>query len=322
MGIEHRWDLKSKSHERRADTAYVYESASPDVTFPSHDAPLFAIGPSKTGQVYLHYGPLDGDGEFIIIELRRDRAPWGPLQWGHSASRRVLFAGVSGAYDIESAQELYTLPDIRDHQMIGVDATDLDPTFGKTLAVVTNKGRRTVRRLRLYDVNESAAKHMATVELDIDTRAHRQVTALSYSPDGVLLALAHEDNSVYIYDSRFLPKRGERAQQALARFVHGESAVPDEYSFGVTCIAWAPSRGPLACGTREDGLYSGGADGHVRLWRTGLGATNCHNGSIVASMPAGIGSFSLGDTFASEKMLVVCDNNGKLAIWDRPPGPF
>ncbi|KZV82745.1 hypothetical protein EXIGLDRAFT_626630, partial [Exidia glandulosa HHB12029] len=126
------------------------------------------------------------------------------------------------------------------------------------------------------------------------------VSSAAFSPDGILLALGCSDNSTYVYDVRFLE---EDAPTPVARFRH-DRKIGTERSYGVTCVEWAPSRGLMSsqCGY---GLYTGGSDGAVRVWRTDVAAESPWNGLVIAQMDAGIGTFSIGDPCKGEKMLVV-----------------
>lgn len=84
------------------------------------------------------------------------------------------------------------------------------------------------------------------------------INQVSYSSDGVYIALARSDNSVHIYDSRFLDRR-------LYNFKHerpSEGTLDDE-KYGVYQIQW------MDCpNTGRTGLISAGADGRSGLLTT------------------------------------------------------
>lgn len=117
------------------------------------------------------------------------------------------------------------------------------------------------RFLHLYDVTASRADLIFSGELDFpcsgDRMRNPSITCASFSPDGVLLALGCSDNSVYVYDARFLRADGPAH---LHRFRHSKR-VSDRETYGVTAVEWAPTRGIMSCSPGGYGLYSGGADG-------------------------------------------------------------
>jgi len=77
-----------------------------------------------------------------------------------------------------------------------------------------------------------------------------EVTSMSFSPDGMYLAMARTDNTVHMYDSRMLSKG------ALSMYSH--EFLPysgSSNTFGVTGIEWITTR------TGQFRLLSGGEDG-------------------------------------------------------------
>ena len=81
------------------------------------------------------------------------------------------------------------------------------------------------------------------------------INQVSYSSDGVHIAFARSDNTVHVYDSRFLNRR-------LFNFRHnwGTEGTLDDLKYGVYKIEWmnCPNTGKLS-------LISGGADGMIFL---------------------------------------------------------
>ncbi|KAL0065171.1 hypothetical protein AAF712_007841 [Marasmius tenuissimus] len=193
------------------------------------------------------------------------------------------------------------------------DAITLSPD-GKTLALFTCTS--TTNKMRLYDVATKSSKPYRTLNLpsfvlglvDNEDDWSAAVNSASYSPDGIYLAVARNDNTVHMYDSRML-ERG-----TLHEFEHdGPSRVsPGKSSFGVLGAQWleSPSSNRL-------GLVTGGNDGCVRLWSPLLANDDRKNGRVLLEAAADIGSISLGDASKGEHELVAGDSAGGVHIVDR-----
>ena len=121
--------------------------------------------------------------------------------------------------------------------------------------------------MRLFDARRNSKQALETISLepfhfDYTNHFESEVTCSSYSPDGRLLALARNDDRLYVYDSRYL--RG-----ALYRFFHWGEHTDDIVCgqdletkvlkrYGVTQIQWV--QGWNGSGL---GLVSGGGDGEL-----------------------------------------------------------
>ena len=127
--------------------------------------------------------------------------------------------------------------------------------LGSVLALCT---RASLDRhiLRLYDVKRRNRE--AYTQIDLETFPSRyegfegEVNGATFSPDGIYLALARNDNLLHVYDSRMLT-RGP-----LFDYEHfGESKAPSEMStFGIVKAQWVQSEQ-----TRRIALVTGGEDG-------------------------------------------------------------
>jgi hypothetical protein len=79
------------------------------------------------------------------------------------------------------------------------------------------------------------------------------VTAVSFSPDGLLLAVARSDDEVHVYDTRFMGQ----GREPLRRFLHwGDNCCMAGDEWGVVDAVWVDGW----CG-RGLGIVTGGSDG-------------------------------------------------------------
>jgi WD40 repeat protein len=86
-----------------------------------------------------------------------------------------------------------------------------------------------------------------------------EVRAVSFSPDGLLLAVARTDDELHVYDSRFMGRSGE----PMRRFLHwGDDCCPGGDRWGIVDAVWVDGW----CG-RGLGVVTGGSDGerHHRI---------------------------------------------------------
>lgn len=90
-----------------------------------------------------------------------------------------------------------------------------------------------------------------------------EVTSMSFSPDGILLMVARNDNEVHVYDSRFLGD-GENAKPLM--YVHdGDDKTMGIARYGVHGAQWVDGWGGLGLG-----IVSGGQDGKFIFSCTGI----------------------------------------------------
>lgn len=112
--------------------------------------------------------------------------------------------------------------------------------------------------LRLFDVRRLQACHtQEIVTKPFSPPTHREftwnaeVSSMTFSPDGVYLALSRSDNSVHLYDSRMIGKGVmQEYRHDPARFVSQSQEV-----FGVTRVQW------ISAHSGQYSLLSGGEDG-------------------------------------------------------------
>jgi hypothetical protein len=80
-----------------------------------------------------------------------------------------------------------------------------------------------------------------------------EVRAVSFSPDGLLLAVARSDDELHVYDSRFMG----RSREPMRRFLHwGEDCCLSGDRWGIVDAVWVDGW----CG-RGLGVVTGGSDG-------------------------------------------------------------
>ncbi|KAF8892141.1 WD40-repeat-containing domain protein [Infundibulicybe gibba] len=172
---------------------------------------------------------------------------------------------------------------------------------GDTLAITSR--REDGNTLRLFDVRRNAAKPHQMISLDsFPQNMEGEVNAAVFSPDGVYLALARNDNRTNIYDSRMIDRR------VLYNYEHmGPSRVsPGLEAYGVVHVEWVETA------SRRLGIVTGGADGCVRFWDPLVSSSNPVNGVAIAESYADIGHFSLGDHSKGECELIIGDCSGEV----------
>ncbi|KAH6915902.1 WD40-repeat-containing domain protein [Coprinopsis sp. MPI-PUGE-AT-0042] len=260
----------------------------------------------------------------------------GAFRWGSGVTASHIFAstepcsgqnegslvGYHKAIDPRSRGQRAILYDF-DAKEAG-DAMAVNPT-GDILALTT-LGEANTNILRLYDVRNKNGAAQVKINLEpYETNFEAEVHDMSYSPDGMFLALARQDNSIHVYDSRFLTKG------PLSQYKH-DVGIPR--TDGLTCagvmkVEWVESVsstfGVLGSGIRPPhfsssrlGLITGGSDGCVRLWDPLLAPDDDElNGHTLVKIDSDIATFSLGDRFKGEHQLVVGGGTGSVTIYDR-----
>ncbi|KAH7108230.1 WD40-repeat-containing domain protein [Auriculariales sp. MPI-PUGE-AT-0066] len=271
---------------------YEYQRGAPndDVVF-DRAGRFFAVTRTESKKIFMHSVPSDVKSEWSSpTEHAIPGRSVGPMVVGHGCTQDMIIAGSRGRF------------------------------LAVTSQVYNNNGTPKDTFLNILDLR-SNWRYLSTVagpiNLPSDTVGISPVVA--FSPDGIHLALGCADNSVYLYDRRWL---SAGRFQHFARFRH-QQPLPGPESYGVTMVAWAPERGTMSLTGGHSrgafGLYSGGADGQVRLWNVGMSDSDPSNGSVVAECPSGIAAFSMGDASIGEYMLIVGDNEGSISVWDKRP---
>ncbi len=113
-----------------------------------------------------------------------------------------------------------------------------------------------------------------------------EVRAISFSPDGLLLAVARSDDELHIYDSRFMG----RSREPMRRFLHwGDDCCLGGDRWGIVDAVWVDGW----CG-KGLGVITGGSDGEIFITILRLLARRfiislclCKKAAFVSGMYAG-----------------------------------
>ncbi|KAH7913875.1 WD40-repeat-containing domain protein [Hygrophoropsis aurantiaca] len=253
----------------------------------------------------------------------------GAMTWGTGPTSHNIFT---------SSEPLDPASDIGYHKVFDVvkqmcvnplsaaesgDAMALHPD-GRTLALMT--ATSSSHHLRLYDVRRTGPQPSSSVPLPPTLTIHPtaqiplvpyakyqsyEVNCASFSPDGLFLAVARNDNITHVYDTRNI------GRDVLYGFPHQDPhrGVPGTESYGVVEAQWVTGRGG-----RGMGLVTGGNDGCVRFWDCGISASDNSKGKAIAKTDFDVAHFSLGDQHKGEKALVVGHCGGGVYIFDKLTG--
>lgn len=235
-------------------------------------SPLVAVGAQQQILIYeLTHGELLG-----VLPLG-DRQPR-VLQFAHSG-RLLLCGGGVGAmsgdvtlWSLETGDLLTAIGEEQD----AVRAADIDPAQRR---VALGGPARVVK---IFDI--------ATGEPRGRIEKHTEwITAVDFSPDGILLATADRNGGAFVWEAESLAPFYALATHPAA----------------ITALAW-----------RADGdvLATACEDGKVRLW-------NMHNGGKVkefAAHPAGV----LDVAFASDGRLATVGREAVIKLWDANGAPI
>ncbi|KAI9461035.1 WD40-repeat-containing domain protein [Lactarius psammicola] len=302
-----------------------YPRAPYDVVYRKKDS-LLAVT-CTNGFVYVHStqsGMPFGDPIDLRVTPPDVQQSVGSVVWGHGASADMLFAsseaqraddysGFHVAFDPGQRRRAYNFSAGESG-----DAMALDPD-GERLALCTAGPESGVHSLRIYDVRRrNGQRPIQEVQLDIfdsglpePASRDDEVTAASFSPDGILLAVARSDDELHIYDSRFMGRSGE----PMARYLHWDNDCCVGDKWGIVDAVWVNGW----CG-KGFGIITGGADGCVRFWDIRRSAEDVQNGEVLARPNVDVGHFSVGDPRNGEKPLVVGDNDGRVYVYDYAAG--
>lgn len=277
----------------------------------------------------------------------------GALVWGQGASTDTLFAsseaqimtdysGFHAAFDPDQGRRTYEFSAEESGDAMASDPDGsalraqseirkltISLSTGARLALCT-AARDGTHFLRLYDIRRKDGQHpLQTIQLDTffvgpDSSPSQlepregEVRAVSFSPDGLLLAVSRSDDELHIYDSRFMGRNLE----PMRRFVHWEEdCCLGGDRWGIVDAVWVDGW----CG-RGLGVVTGGSDGEifyhitpharpylfvllqkgcVRFWDVRRSGDDISNGEVLARPDSDIGHFSVGDPYNGEKPLVV-----------------
>lgn len=183
----------------------------------------------------------------------------GSILWGKGASKHLLFSSSEATQKDDYTGFHHAFDTYKGTQAVQFDATEsgdataLSPD-GTTLVLFTS-GQDGTHPVRLYDVRSKLKQAYETEELEkFHLRPPQQpgdlgeVNEASFSPDGCLLAVARNDNTLHVYDVRAL-SRGP-----LCRFEHHDSDAVGGGGYGIVAAKWVH-------GKQRTGIVSGGNDG-------------------------------------------------------------
>ncbi|KAJ3835813.1 hypothetical protein F5878DRAFT_293827 [Lentinula raphanica] len=237
--------------------------------------------------------------ELLLTPQEGDRA--GPIKWGCGLTDSILFASseccedISGtgyhkAFDVRQRAESFQFDLNEEGDALTVDA------FGEKVALVTVKrndddmiedddSTNVLRTLRIYDVRRKDGRRQAEVAHQVKLESS-EVKCVSFSPDGIYLAVGNLDGRILILVS------------------------PGQESYGITHMEWRIlHQNRLA-------LVTGGPDGCVRLWQPDWAPRITQQGRVIARVNADVGYFTIGDRFQGEHELVVGDGDGAIYFYD------
>ncbi|CAE6521636.1 unnamed protein product [Rhizoctonia solani] len=150
----------------------------------------------------------------------------------------------------------------------------VDPTGTRTAFTASGRGGNPKRYvLRLYDPQRTGWKRITEIGIPSSkSEMDSEVIDSAWSPDGIQLACARADNSVNVFDTRWL---GQKGCMRVFRHDTDQDLVANADSFGVQGVVWFGS----------ETLVSGGADHCVRVWDTRR-SDPCR---VIARLSGGIG---------------------------------
>ncbi|KAF8817437.1 WD40 repeat-like protein [Phlegmacium glaucopus] len=312
------WNLPSDGEDDVQGDAWFSQrlqtfNASPhDLAFKPNTS-ILAVAEKKIHVFTFHDAEFEVSAEFSFFSSRLPHVI-GSLAWGIESTAGQLFGssepcfstifdGIHKALDVTAKRMLYQFDASEAGDVLSLDST------GATLALST-RAPENKHLLRIYDTRRKLPTATHLIELEsFPTRDdfEGEVNNASFSPDGMYLALARNDNRTHVYDRRMWD-RG-----VIFEYGHdGDSkAASPKDVYGVVKAQWVQSEA-----TGRIALVTGGEDGCIRMWDPTMSAQNPKNGKILAEVNSDIGHFSLGDPYAGENQLVVGDNTGEVTIFN------
>ncbi|KZT44390.1 hypothetical protein SISSUDRAFT_12916 [Sistotremastrum suecicum HHB10207 ss-3] len=180
-------------------------------------------------------------------------------------------------------------------------------THGSQLALMTmTEGHK--HMLRMYDLARLDERALFVMELKPFPEGSGDVTAASFSPDDIFIALGRSDDTVEVWDTRYMGP----GVKPIFEFSHGpkKRSCPD--SFGIaSSMQWVQEQRTLGFG-----LVSGGDDGCVRLWDVRKACLGPQDAEVLAEVDLEVAAFSLGKIGSVGPELVVGDAGGHVHVYE------
>ncbi|TFK75001.1 WD40 repeat-like protein [Pluteus cervinus] len=280
-------------------------SAPSEIAF-QENGPAFAVGERKL-HIWSGLEVEEVISDSFQIGKRKDHEV-ATLAWGQARTEHLVFASsapIGDGYD-------------GTHQAIDVQTQSISWTFnnseagccmslkpgGETLALVTQPDEN-MFKLKLFDVKGANGTPHASIDIQFHGDSVGEINMATWSPDGIFLAIARNDNSTHVYDMRML------SDDPLFVYQHrGPSAVnPGHESFGVVSALWTTSL------SERPYLITGGDDGCVRMWNP-LKSREDTSGVPIMQADSDIAALHIGDPHQGQYPLVVGDGSGQVYIYD------
>lgn len=284
-------------------------------------APLLAVGAPR--QVLLFHSTT---GELLGVLPFPENGSVETLSFTRNGAMLLAGGGIPGkkgvvvVWEVKTGKEVVRLDTGDEHDVI------LAADISADLSRVATGGPG--RRVRIYDT--STQQCLVTIKKHTDW-----VTALAFSPDGVLLATGDRNGGLYVWESgsgnEFYTLKGHDKMIASLAWRPDSNVLAAgsedgnwtwwEMMGGTRIKRTASHGGVLALGFGPDGrLVSGGRDGHARLWDA--------NGNQRRDWTPAGGGMILRALFNHDGTRVVTGSwTGELASWsvekpDEPPVIF
>ncbi|KAA1471564.1 hypothetical protein DENSPDRAFT_850311 [Dentipellis sp. KUC8613] len=281
------WKISSESRLASPRRTINFPDAPHDLHYNPYDFKLAIT--CLDGCIYVYPDPVTNLAHHTFPLAPGVRHSAGAMVWGHNDTAHHIFAssepkdpsddeGYHKVFDIGKLDVAYELDAKESGDGMAITST------GQQLALLTHA--EDSHKLRIYDVGHKRGRHVASVLLEPFSFScpdslwpDGEVTSASFSPDDMLLSVARNDNTLHVYDTRFLGKG------PCCKFVHWGEERSVDTGWGITGAIW------------------------VQSWnRKGLGICSdedLNNGQVLTQTSYDIGHFSIGDKHKGEKPLVV-----------------
>ncbi|CAK5283249.1 unnamed protein product [Mycena citricolor] len=315
--VVHTWDYDSELDSYEVKDIYRYKYRNKSVTplqviFKPDEAGVLGVGERS-----LTVHRVNSDSQHSFSLTPEGQEPFHTVESTQSTQVR----GFHGAFDLNSRDKLplFDLETSPSGYGEAGDAMCIDDC-GSLVALATQN--ETKNTLRLYDVRRRDGRARRTIQLESFSDKLREVNCISFSPDGLYIAVGRSDNHAHIYDTRMFKKHDLRDRdpyRLLADFKHlpGEdfgvtsAQEREKTDCGITGMHWAESRD-----LKRNALVTSGDDGHIRLWNPDH---SNQNGHYIATTDADVATFVVGDRSLGEHRLIAGDMDGTVYVFDDYP---